>query len=156
MRFRSFFTAVVTLAAFSSFIGGAVEVEAQALSADPELTVVEKQNCGPAVQLPKGTTVVQLNGRLRLTLPYGYVYAGTQSDGMPLFIESFPVQPNVRGPAIDLWDLGQAEEVEFDCTCKDQGGGLCEESYRPSTGDAYCYHADCDDCKMKVTKSGDN
>ncbi len=156
MRFRSYFAATLTLAVFLLFLGGAVESKAQALSADPELPVVEKQSCGPTVPLPKGTIVVPLNGVLRLTLPYGYVYAGTQSNGMPLFIESFPVQPNVSGPAIGLWHLRQAEEVEVDCMCKEEGG-LCEESIRESNGDLYCYHAECDDCKMIITKkSGDN
>ncbi len=157
MWFHSFSSAALMLVVFSFFVGGAVKAEAQDLSAGlGSAGVEEKQTCGPAVSLPEGSTVVRLDDMLRVTLPYGYVYAGIQSDGLPLFVESLSVPPNFHGPALESNKSFLGETIYIDCICNDRDGGTCVETYNIITGNITCPSEDCDNCFKVIIRLGES
>lgn len=93
---------------------------------------------------------------LQLTLPYGYIYTGEQSDGVPLFIKPLSVPLYFHGPSAESYNSSLGETIYVDCRCNDSDGGTCDETYNARTGDISCSSEDCFNCFLAIIRLGES
>jgi len=135
------------------FAFGSIHVDALAQEvAVASMSEAKQATCGPALQLPKGTSVILSDGGLRVTLPVGYAVV---RDELGEIVFALGAMSGLSGP----WrDILQGEEVTLNCKCSDTDDGdddPCRELYDIVNNTITCEYNECSDCAVVVEREDD-